>query len=56
MASDMMPGKGGCRSGADRRSKFITPDVDYTYSGLEKRSDTERRSGADWRQDVRYKD
>jgi hypothetical protein len=49
MPSDTMSGKGGRRSGADRRSKFITPYVDYTYSGTERRSGVERRSGEERR-------
>jgi hypothetical protein len=49
MPSDTMSGKGGRRSGADRRSKFITPYLEFTYSGPERRSDTERRSGEDRR-------
>ena len=49
MPSDMMTGKGGRRSGVDRRSEFITPYVDLTYSGPERRSGNERRSGKDRR-------
>jgi len=49
MASDLLSGKGGRRLGADRRSKFITPDVDYSDGGIERRSGDERRSGIDRR-------
>jgi hypothetical protein len=49
MPADTVSGKGGRRSGADRRSRFITPYVDYTYGGTERRSDTDRRSGTDRR-------
>jgi len=47
---------GGRRSGADRRLKFITPYMDFTYSGTERRSENERRSGFDRRQEVRLEE
>ena len=56
MASDMMTGKGGRRSGVDRRSEFITPYVSFTYKGSERRSGDERRSGFDRRQEMRSND
>ena len=56
MASDMMIGKGGRRSGVDRRSEFITPYVRFTYKGSERRSGDERRCGFDRRQAMRSDD
>ena len=49
MSSDMMTGRDGRRSGADRRSQSITPYVDFTYSGPDRRLGTERRNGNDRR-------
>jgi hypothetical protein len=33
MLSDMMIGKSGRRSGVDKKSKFITTYLDFTYTG-----------------------
>ena len=47
--------KGGRRSGADRRTKFITPYMDFVYNGDEKRSDDDRRKSNDRRKNPRDK-
>jgi hypothetical protein len=50
MASDMMTGKGGRRSGIDRRSKFFTPYMEFTYRPNE---DLMTKEGADLTGDKR---
>ena len=56
MASDMTSGKGGRRSGADRRSEFISAYLECIYIGSERRSENQRRSGFDRRNEIRLKE
>ncbi len=56
MASDMASGKGGRRSGSDRRSEFISAYIEFIYKGPERRSENERRCEFDRRKEIRLKE
>ncbi len=56
MDSKITPKDKGRRSGAERRTKIITPYVEYIYSGNEKRSEEERRNENNQRSTTRDKE